>query len=163
MLLVVFLSIGAMTEWIAMRTKAERENLDARIFDRVCEELTTQELSSALAPSGERREFFATDAVERCGVLGEWQRVHEGAGLLGLRSGATTPLLQRVLGAESCSGWMSPEVFGYCSGRHMLGADRFETIRTCEAEWQMDWPMATAVVNHIAPAARLGAGDDRDA
>ncbi len=62
-------------------------------------------LSTALAPSGESREFFAEGRVK-------WlQRCLSGLGVtprqvldFGCGDGSTTPMLQGVLGAEYCIG-----------------------------------------------------------
>src|SRR2546430_17484913 len=84
--------------------KVERANSAQELFDGYAKSYDAA-LSSALAPSGESREFFAHGRVEwlrRClGDLGANPRRVLG---FGCGDGSTTPLLQSILGAEACIG-----------------------------------------------------------
>jgi len=123
-------------------------------------------LSTALAPSGESREFFAEGRVK-------WlQRCLSGLGVtprqvldFGCGDGSTTPMLQRVLGAESCIGVdVSPKSLDIARASHASGRIRFEPIGDMKSEWAMDLAYCNGVFHHIAPDARPEAlGMIRDA
>src|SRR2546430_16855313 len=105
--------------------KGERANSAQELFDGYAKSYDAA-LSSALAPSGESREFFAHGRVEwlrRC--LGELGASPRRVLDFGCGDGATTPLLQRVLGGESCIGVdVLPEHLDIGAGAHSTGRVR---------------------------------------
>ena len=109
-------------------------------------------LSNALAPSGESREYFAEGRVEwlrRClALLGVSSRnvLDFGCG-----DGSTTPILQRVLAAEKCTGVDVSEKSLEVARKHFASEQiSYETISGLEADAQMDLAYCNGVFHHIA-------------
>src|SRR5882762_8619628 len=123
---------------IAMN-KGERANSAQELFDGYAKSYDVA-LASALAPSGESREFFAegrVDWLQRClRELGVGpRRVLD----FGCGDGSTTPLLQRVLGAESSIGVdVSPKSLEIARASHGTERIRFELISDVQSGWEMD-------------------------
>jgi SAM-dependent methyltransferase len=113
-------------------------------------------LSNALAPSGEGREYFAEGRVEwlqRCltelGV--QPRKVLD----FGCGDGSTTPVLQRVLGAESCTGVdVSPKSLEVARKHFAADHIRYELLSDLQTEPQMDLAYCNGVFHHIAPEER---------
>src|SRR5882672_5245801 len=98
--------------------KVERANSAQELFDGYAKSYDAA-LSSALAPSGESREFFAEGRVEwlrRClGELGARpRRVLD----FGCGDGSTTPLLQRILALSHALAWTFRRSLWILRGRH---------------------------------------------
>jgi SAM-dependent methyltransferase len=145
--------------------KDERANSAEELFDGYAKSYDAA-LSSALAPSGESREFFAEGRVkwlQRClRVLGvSPRRVLD----FGCGDGATTPLLQRILGAELCTGVdVSAKSLEVARASHATERIRFELIGDVRRGWEMDLAYCNGVFHHIAPDGRPEAlGMIRDA
>jgi len=138
--------------------KAERANSAQELFDGYAKSYEAA-LSNALAPSGEGREFFAEGRVRwltRClseiGVSP--RRVLD----FGCGDGSTTPMLQRVLGAEFCVGVdVSPKSLEIARATHANERTRFERIEDVRSDWAMDLAYCNGVFHHIAPEARPAA------
>ena len=116
-------------------------------------------LANALAPSGERREYFAEGRVEwlkRCLLkLGVRSRniLDFGCG-----DGSTTPVLQRVLGAESCVGVdVSPKSLEVARKHFSSDKISYELLSDLPAESQMDLAYCNGVFHHIVPEERADA------
>jgi len=138
--------------------KAERANSTQELFDGYAKSYDAA-LSTALAPSGEGREFFAEGRVKwlaRClSEIGVSPlRVLD----FGCGDGSTTPLLQRVLGAEFCAGAdVSAKSLEIARATHANERIRFERIEDVRSDWAMDLAYCNGVFHHIAPDARLAA------
>ncbi|HLZ12229.1 MAG TPA: class I SAM-dependent methyltransferase [Candidatus Acidoferrum sp.] len=138
-----------------MTGKDERAQSGQELFDGYAKSYDAA-LSSALAPSGEGREYFAEGRVkwlQRClrelGVS-PLQVLDFGCG-----DGSTTPMLQRILGAESCVGVdVSPKSLEVARASHANERIRFELIREMQSGWEMDLAYCNGVFHHIAPEAR---------
>ncbi len=135
--------------------KVERANSAQELFDGYAKSYDAA-LSSALAPSGESREFFARGRVEwlrRC--LGELGASPRRVLDFGCGDGSTTPLLQRMLGAESCIGVdVSPKSLDIARATHATERIRFELISHVRSDWRMDLAYCNGVFHHIALDAR---------
>jgi len=135
--------------------KVDRENSAQELFDGYAKSYDAA-LSSALAPSGESREFFAKGRVtwlrRSLGELGASpRRVLD----FGCGDGSTTPVLQRILGAEFCIGVdVSPKSLDIARAKHATERIRFEPISDVRSDWQMDLVYCNGVFHHIAPDAR---------
>ena len=135
--------------------KVDRENSAQELFDGYAKSYDAA-LSSALAPSGESREFFAKGRVtwlrRSLGELGASpRRVLD----FGCGDGSTTPVLQRILGAEFCIGVdVSPKSLDIARAKHATERIRFEPISDVRSDWQMDLAYCNGVFHHIAPDAR---------
>src|SRR5258708_38394939 len=119
-----------------MMGEVERGNSAQELFDDYATSYDAA-LSTALAPSGESREFFGEGRVK-------WlQRCLSGLGVtprqvldFGCGDGSTTPMLQRVLGAESCIRVdVLPKSLGIARSSHSSGRIRFEPIRDLKSQW----------------------------
>jgi len=113
-------------------------------------------LSNALAPSGENREYFAEGRVEwlnRClSQLGVQPRniLDFGCG-----DGSTTPVLQRILGAKSCTGVdVSPKSLEVARKHFATDKIRYELLADLQTESQMDLAYCNGVFHHIVPQER---------
>ncbi len=113
-------------------------------------------LSSALAPSGEGREYFAEGRVEwlkRClAQIGQHPRnvLDFGCG-----DGSTTPILQRILGAEVCTGVdVSAKSLEVARKHFATNHIRYELLEDLQADGGMDLAYCNGVFHHIAPAER---------
>ena len=135
--------------------KVEHANSAQELFDGYAKSYDAA-LSSALAPSGESREFFAEGRVtwlQRC--LSELGASPRRVLDFGCGDGATTPVLQRILGAESCIGVdVSPKSLDIARAKHATERIRFELISDVRTDWQMDLAYCNGVFHHIAPDAR---------
>lgn len=135
--------------------KVERANSAQELFDGYAKSYDAA-LSSALAPSGESREFFAEGRVEwlqRC--LSELAASPRRVLDFGCGDGSTTPVLQRVLGAESCIGVdVSPKSLDIARAKHATDQVQFELISDVRSDWQMDLAYCNGVFHHIARDAR---------
>jgi len=135
--------------------KVDRENSAQELFDGYAKSYDAA-LSSALAPSGESREFFAEGRVtwlRRC--LGELGASPRRVLDFGCGDGSTTPVLQRILGAEFCIGVdVSPKSLDIARAKHATERIRFEPISDVRSDWQMDLAYCNGVFHHIAPDAR---------
>ena len=135
--------------------KVERANSAQELFDGYAKSYDAA-LSSALAPSGESREFFAKGRVtwlrRSLSELGASpRRVLD----FGCGDGSTTPMLQRMLGAESCIGVdVSPKSLDIARATRATERIRFELISDVQSDWQMDLAYCNGVFHHIAPDAR---------
>jgi len=123
-------------------------------------------LSNALAPSGESREYFAEGRVEwlrrcLCSLSFRPQIVLD----FGCGDGSTTPILQRVLGAEKCTGVDVSEKSLEVARKHFASEHTsYETISDLQADGQTDLAYCNGVFHHIAPQERPDAlGLIRDA
>lgn len=138
--------------------KVERASSAQELFDGYAKSYDVA-LSNALAPSGEGREFFAEGRVKwlaRC--LRELDVSPRRVLDFGCGDGSTTPILQRVLGAEFCVGAdVSPKSLEIARATHANELIRFERIEDVRSEWQMDLAYCNGVFHHIAPKARLDA------
>ena len=135
--------------------KVEHANSAQELFDGYAKSYDAA-LSSALAPSGESREFFAEGRVtwlRRC--LSELGASPRRVLDFGCGDGSTTPMLQRNLGAESCIGVdVSPKSLDIAQTTHATERIRFELISDVRTDWQMDLAYCNGVFHHIAPDAR---------
>jgi len=109
-------------------------------------------LSNALAPSGERREYFAEGRVEwlrRClaSVGVQPRNVLD----FGCGDGSTTPILQRVLAAARCTGVdVSEKSLEFARKQFASEQISYETISDLQADAQMDLAYCNGVFHHIA-------------
>jgi SAM-dependent methyltransferase len=145
--------------------KAERANSAEELFDGYAKSYDAA-LASALAPSGEGREYFAEGRVkwlQRC--LRELGAAPRRVLDFGCGDGATTPMLQRILGGESCVGVdVSAKSLEVARPSHANERIRFELIGDVQSGWEMDLAYCNGVFHHIAPDARPEAlGMIRDA
>jgi len=123
-------------------------------------------LSNALAPSGESREYFAEGRVEwlsRCLLKLGVQPLNVLD--FGCGDGSTTPVLQRVLGAESCIGVdVSAKSLEVASEHFATEKIRYDLLADLQTEAQMDLAYCNGVFHHIMPEERPDAlGLIRDA
>jgi SAM-dependent methyltransferase len=113
-------------------------------------------LANAIAPSGERREYFAEGRVawlNRCLIeCGE----KPGALLdFGCGDGATTPLLLAALHADSAIGVdVSAKSLAIAKKNHATPKIRFESIDEFQISGKMDLAYCNGVFHHIAPGHR---------
>ena len=149
----------------ASPSEATRLSTAEKLFDRYAGNYELA-LSNALAPSGESREYFAEGRVEwlkRCltklGV--QPQNILD----FGCGDGATTPVLQRVLNAESCTGVdVSPKSLEVARKQFSTEKIGYELLSDLRAEAQMDLAYCNGVFHHIVPEERADAlGLIRDA
>jgi len=145
--------------------KGGRLNTAEKLFDQYAAKYELA-LSSALAPSGESREYFAEGRVEwlrRCLTsLGVQPRnvLDFGCG-----DGSTTPILRRVLAIEKCTGVdVSEKSLEVARKRFASEQISYKTISDLQADGQMDLAYCNGVFHHIAPQDRPDAlGLIRDA
>jgi SAM-dependent methyltransferase len=116
-------------------------------------------LSSAIAPSGEGREYFAEGRVawlKRC--IDEFRQPVNSLLDFGCGDGATTPLLLQAMNAQFAVGvdvsTKSLEIAGKQHGSERI---RFEPIGEFHPSAQMDLAYCNGVFHHIAPAQRAEA------
>jgi SAM-dependent methyltransferase len=118
-----------------------------------------QALSTAIAPSGESREFFAEGRVawlKRC--LDELKQPAGAVLDFGCGDGATTPMLVRVLGAESGIGVdVSAKSLEIARKRYTNERIHYESIGEFQPGAQIDLAYCNGVFHHIPPAKRAGA------
>jgi SAM-dependent methyltransferase len=118
-------------------------------------------LANAIAPSGERREYFAEGRVtwlNRCLIeCGE----KPGALLdFGCGDGATTPLLLAALHGDSAIGVdVSAKSLAIARKNHATPRIRFESISEIHTSGKLDLAYCNGVFHHIAPAHREEALD----
>jgi SAM-dependent methyltransferase len=140
-------------------------NTAEKLFDQYAGDYELA-LSDALAPSGESREYFAEGRVEwlkRCLTrLGVQPRdvLDFGCG-----DGSTTPVLQRVLNSESCTGVdVSPKSLEVGRKHFSNEKIRYELLSDLDTDAQMDLAYCNGVFHHIVPKERIDAlGLIRDA
>jgi SAM-dependent methyltransferase len=115
-----------------------------------------QALSSALAPSGESREYFAEGRVAWLKHCLEEMNVKANSLLdFGCGDGATTPLLLRGLGANSALGVdVSAKSLEIARKRHGNERIRYESIGEFQPSGQTDLAYCNGVFHHILPAQR---------
>jgi SAM-dependent methyltransferase len=118
-----------------------------------------QALSSALAPAGESREYFAAGRVawlKHC--LDEAKEMPRALVDFGCGDGATTPLLLGMLHAESAVGIdVSAKSLEIARKKFATEEIRFESIGEFHASGEMDLAYCNGVFHHIAPAGRAEA------
>ncbi len=118
-----------------------------------------QALSAAIAPSGESREFFAEGRVawlRRC--LDELKQPAGAVLDFGCGDGATTPVLVRLLGAESVVGIdVSPKSLDIARKRYANERIHYESIGEFQPSGQIDLAYCNGVFHHIPPAKRAEA------
>jgi SAM-dependent methyltransferase len=128
------------------------------LFDRYAEAYE-QALSTALAPAGEGREFFAAGRVAwlaRC--LKEAMQTPRALLDFGCGDGATTPLLLGTLNAKSAVGIdVSAKSLEIARRLHANTQIRFEPIGEFHASGEMDLAYCNGVFHHILPAQRAEA------
>lgn len=109
-------------------------------------------LSNALAPSGESREYFAEGRVEWLRrSLGELRTKPNTVLDFGCGDGSTTPLLHRLLRADSCAGVdVSPKSLEVARGHFATDAIRYELLADLNAEEKFDLAYCNGVFHHIA-------------
>lgn len=136
-----------------------------KLFDRYAGSYELA-LANALAPSGESREYFAEGRVEwlkRCLRLlaVQPQNVLD----FGCGDGSTTPILQRILGAEMCTGVDVSAKSLEVARKHFAAEHiRYELLEDLQAEGRIDLAYCNGVFHHIARAERPDAlGLIRDA
>jgi SAM-dependent methyltransferase len=116
-------------------------------------------LSSALAPSGESREYFAEGRVawlKRC--LEEMKQPAAALLDFGCGDGATTPLLLQALHAQFAVGVdVSAKSLELARKHHGGERIRYESIDEFESAGQMDLAYCNGVFHHILPAQRATA------
>jgi SAM-dependent methyltransferase len=118
-----------------------------------------QALSSALAPSGESREYFAEGRVawlKHC-----LDKIKQPATTLldfGCGDGSTTPLLLQALKANFAVGVdVSAKSLEIARKRHASERIRYEPISEFQSSAQMDLAYCNGVFHHILPAQRAAA------
>ena len=116
-------------------------------------------LSNALAPSGENREYFAEGRVRwlksRLSTLGENPKTVLD---FGCGDGSTTPLLQRELNAESCTGVdVSRKSLELATQHFATNQIHYKLIEDLRNEAQFDLAYCNGVFHHIPTAARVEA------
>lgn len=118
-----------------------------------------QALSSALAPAGEGREYFAAGRVawlKHC--LDEAKQTPRAVLDFGCGDGATTPLLLGTLHAESAIGIdVSSKSLEIARKQFANEKIRFESIGEFHASGEMDLAYCNGVFHHILPAQRTEA------
>jgi SAM-dependent methyltransferase len=116
-------------------------------------------LSSALAPSGESREYFAEGRVvwlKHC--LEELKQPVATLLDFGCGDGATTPLLVQALGALHAVGVdVSAKSLELARKRHARERIRYESIAEFAAPGQIDLAYCNGVFHHILPEQRATA------
>jgi len=116
-------------------------------------------LSSALAPSGESREYFAEGRVawiKHC--LKELKQPVAALLDFGCGDGATTPLLVQALGAQQAVGVdVSAKSLDLARKRHAGEGIRYESIAGFELPGQLDLAYCNGVFHHILPGQRAAA------
>ena len=116
-------------------------------------------LSNAIAPSGERREYFVEGRIawlNRC-LTGYGEKPRR---LLdfGCGDGATTPLLLAALHADSAIGMdVSAKSLAIARKNHATPQIRFESIDEFQASGTIDLAYCNGVFHHIAPIHRAEA------
>jgi SAM-dependent methyltransferase len=128
------------------------------LFDRYAAAYE-QALSTALAPAGEGREFFAEGRVawlKRC--LDTMNQTPRTLLDFGCGDGATTPLLLGTLGAESAVGIdVSAKSLEIARRQHGTERIRFESISEFHPWGELDLAYCNGVFHHILPAQRAQA------
>jgi SAM-dependent methyltransferase len=118
-----------------------------------------QALSSAIAPSGETREYFAEGRVawlKRC--LEEIKQPANSLLDFGCGDGATTPLLLQALNAKSAIGVdVSAKSLEIARKRHAGERIRYEAIGEFQPSGQTDLAYCNGVFHHIPQAQRAAA------
>lgn len=116
-------------------------------------------LSTALAPSGEGREYFAEGRVrwlKRC--LASLHETPKAVLDFGCGDGSTTPLLQRELSAESCVGAdVSPKSLEVAREHFATSHIQYKLIDDLKSAEQFDLTYCNGVFHHIPLAARVDA------
>ena len=129
---------------------------DARdLFDQYAASYE-EALTSALAPSGEGREYFAEGRVawlRRC--VAELRQSPKAVLDFGCGDGATTPLLLQALNADSAVGVdVSAKSLEVARKRYAREDTRYETISEFQASGAIDLVYCNGVFHHILPAQR---------
>ncbi|HEV2520748.1 MAG TPA: class I SAM-dependent methyltransferase [Candidatus Acidoferrales bacterium] len=118
-----------------------------------------QALSTAIAPSGENREYFAEGRVAWLGrCLNELKQPVGEVLDFGCGDGATTPLLVRALNAKSAVGVdVSSNSLEIARKRYASDRIRYESIGEFQPAGQIDLAYCNGVFHHIPPAKRAEA------
>jgi SAM-dependent methyltransferase len=128
------------------------------LFDRYAAAYE-EALSNAIAPSGERREYFAEGRVawlKRC--LDEIRKPVNSLLDFGCGDGATTPLLLHAMNAQSAVGVdVSAKSLEIARKQHGSERIRFESIGEFQPFGEMDLAYCNGVFHHILPAQRAEA------
>jgi SAM-dependent methyltransferase len=113
-------------------------------------------LSSALAPSGEGREYFAEGRVawlRQC--VAELKESPKAILDFGCGDGATTPRLVRALNADSAIGVdVSAKSLELARKRYATEEIHYESVGEYRASGRMDLVYCNGVFHHIVPAQR---------
>ena len=116
-------------------------------------------LSTALAPSGESREYFAEGRVrwlKHC--LSAAGHAPKSVLDFGCGDGSTTPLLQRELNADSCTGVdVSPKSLEVAREHFATERIQYRLIEDLKGDPQFDLAYCNGVFHHIPLAARVDA------
>jgi SAM-dependent methyltransferase len=125
------------------------------LFDRYAAAYE-EALSSALAPSGESREYFAEGRVTWLKRRIEEQEQSPKTILdFGCGDGATTPLLVRALGADSAVGIdVSAKSLDLACKNYATAQIRYETVAEFQPSERMDLAYCNGVFHHIRPEHR---------
>ena len=113
-----------------------------------------QALSTAIAPSGESREYFAEGRVAWLGRCLDELKQPVGEVLdFGCGDGATTPILVRALNAKSAVGVdVSSNSLEIARKRYASQRIRYESIGEFRPTGQIDLAYCNGVFHHIPPA-----------
>ena len=138
--------------------KGGQLNAAEKLFDQYARNYELA-LSNALAPSGESREYFAEGRVDWLrGCLASLRVQPRFVLDFGCGDGSTTPILQRFLGAEICTGVDVSEKSLEVARKHFASERiRYETLSDLQANGQMDLAYCNGVFHHIAPQERSDA------
>jgi SAM-dependent methyltransferase len=144
---------------LASQTMPDEPANDAgKLFDEYAKSYELA-LSTALAPSGEGREYFAEGRVcwlKRC--LTASGQAPKSILDFGCGDGSTTPLLQRELNAEACTGVdVSPKSLEVAREHFATNHIQYKLIDDLKGEPQFDLAYCNGVFHHIPLDSRVDA------